>query len=638
MAIRRNEARFPITAQNKTDKAFKAVKGNLNGLAKAAVSVTAVMGAVKLFGGIIKEADLAERQLLKLNAIVRTTGGTAGFTGQQLDDMARSVARNTLASVKGVQDAIGILATFRTVSGDTFREAIGLSQDLATVMGTDIKQSALQLGKALEDPTKGLTAMARSGVSFSQSEQVLIKSLQASGKLLEAQGLILDKLSIQVGGVGKAEAGGLAGAVDGLSQTWDDFLIGIGNLGPLSGATTAINALSGAIQNVTDIIAPSVDLQIDKLIEERARLGKELENSAWIRTDFLEWQLDGVNNEINALIGLKLKSLRLTREAEQGAAGQQAAIAKEAETAAANATRAAKKKSIDTIIDGLQKQAAEWGKTKEQIALYRLELLGANADQITIAETAIADVRVKEQQKKALVDLTAAEEEAMLSAWDYEQANRAAAAAQRELHQSILDSVDPLSTYRQEMLELELALEIWPELADEIIKKMEALEDDLSDGADSMEDSWKDLGLTFTSAFEDAIVEGKNLSDVLKGLEQDILRIVTRKLVTEPLGNMFTSMAGSFFGAADGGLVSAGSFREVNERGPEMLSVGNRDYLMMGDRGGNITPNHKLGGGNITIQQTIMVQPGTNAEAYRQSSKQGAREGVMAAQAAGGLM
>lgn len=71
----------------------------------------------------------------------------------------------------------------------------------------------------------------------------------------------------------------------------------------------------------------------------------------------------------------------------------------------------------------------------------------------------------------------------------------------------------------------------------------------------------KDLGLTFSSAFENAIVGGKGLKDTLSGLEQDILRILARKLVTEPLANTVTGALGSLgsaFGFARGGAFEAG--------------------------------------------------------------------------------
>jgi hypothetical protein len=79
-------------------------------------------------------------------------------------------------------------------------------------------------------------------------------------------------------------------------------------------------------------------------------------------------------------------------------------------------------------------------------------------------------------------------------------------------------------------------------------------------------DAARELGLVFKSAFEDAIVEGKGLSEVLKGLEQDFVRVLARKMVTEPLaqaaGNLFDDLDfGSIFGAEHhtGGIAGRGS-------------------------------------------------------------------------------
>lgn len=57
-----------------------------------------------------------------------------------------------------------------------------------------------------------------------------------------------------------------------------------------------------------------------------------------------------------------------------------------------------------------------------------------------------------------------------------------------------------------------------------------------------------------------------------------------------------------YTGRAIGGPVSAGRMYRVNERGPEMLDVGGKKFLMMGDQGGNVTPG---GGGGVTIVQNI---------------------------------
>ncbi len=68
-----------------------------------------------------------------------------------------------------------------------------------------------------------------------------------------------------------------------------------------------------------------------------------------------------------------------------------------------------------------------------------------------------------------------------------------------------------------------------------------------------------DLGLSFSSAFEDAIVGGAKFSDVLKGLAQDILRLSVRKAITEPLGGFFTSALGGLLSFDGGGYTGSGS-------------------------------------------------------------------------------
>ena len=111
-----------------------------------------------------------------------------------------------------------------------------------------------------------------------------------------------------------------------------------------------------------------------------------------------------------------------------------------------------------------------------------------------------------------------------------------------------------------------------------------------------------ELGLSFTSAFEDAIVGGKGLSSVIKGLGDDILRITIRKSITEPLSGFFSSAIGGLFGGfkAEGGPVSAGVPYIVGERGPEWFVPG---------QSGGIIPNGAKGGGSqpivINISNTV---------------------------------
>jgi hypothetical protein len=91
----------------------------------------------------------------------------------------------------------------------------------------------------------------------------------------------------------------------------------------------------------------------------------------------------------------------------------------------------------------------------------------------------------------------------------------------------------------------------------QIQEQKEALEG-LSDTSDDLKDAYKDLGMSFSSSLEDAIVEGKKFSDVLSSLAEDIQRILVRKTITEPLANGISSFASNLGASIFGG--SKGSF------------------------------------------------------------------------------
>ncbi|WP_191082789.1 tape measure protein [Roseococcus microcysteis] len=116
----------------------------------------------------------------------------------------------------------------------------------------------------------------------------------------------------------------------------------------------------------------------------------------------------------------------------------------------------------------------------------------------------------------------------------------------------------------------------------------------------------RDLGLTFSSAFEDAIIKGEKLSKVMQGLLQDIARVIARRTITEPLGNaVTTALSGFSFGnlfsglfRAEGGPVSAGQPYIVGERGPEWF---------VPSRSGTVLPNGTAPGSGPVIHQTISI-------------------------------
>jgi hypothetical protein len=126
--------------------------------------------------------------------------------------------------------------------------------------------------------------------------------------------------------------------------------------------------------------------------------------------------------------------------------------------------------------------------------------------------------------------------------------------------------------------------------------------DKVKEKTGEVNDFAKSLGMTFSSAFEDAVINGSKFRDVLKGIEQDIARIILRQGVTVPVANAIGGAISSWFptaasGKAVGGPVSAGMPYTVGEHGPE---------LFVPSMSGSVIPNDSLGG-SVSIYQTINV-------------------------------
>jgi len=278
-----------------------------------------------------------EKQLFRIEGLLKSTGGASGLTAKQIDDLSRSIGAATLASAGDVREAAGVLLTFKSISEETFTRTLELSQDMAAVMGTNIKQSALQLAKALEDPLTGLTALRRSGVSFNQSQKDMIKAMLETGQQAKAQGLILDTLAQQLGGAGTAEGGGLAGSLDLVSENWNRFMEAIAEGAVSDNAEKFLNRMARGMERVANLIDPSDEQQLQTLLEKRGQILQRINDSVISddvnaaqsrRLVILEEDLR-VNQELSAEI-----ENRLTKEKEAQQIAQQAAAEKRAQIAA----------------------------------------------------------------------------------------------------------------------------------------------------------------------------------------------------------------------------------------------------------------------------------------------------------------
>ena len=99
---------------------------------------------------------------------------------------------------------------------------------MSVAMGTDLQSATVMVGKALQDPVAGLTALRRIGVSFTADQQKQIRTLAESGRGLEAQKLILAELAKEFGGAAVAAGEGFEGSVARAKDAVDDAFRAIG--------------------------------------------------------------------------------------------------------------------------------------------------------------------------------------------------------------------------------------------------------------------------------------------------------------------------------------------------------------------------------------------------------------------------
>ncbi|TDQ63565.1 tail length tape measure protein [Maritalea mobilis] len=197
--------------------------------AKRAFKVVAI-GAAAAAAGIavasksFLSASIAQEKSVKqLEAVLKSTKQVAGLTSKELQKMASAMQSVTTYGDETVIEAQSLLLTFTKIGRDAFPQALEATLNVATAMGTDLKSAALQVGKALNDPVLGMTALSRSGIQFTEQQKKVVKELVETGRVAEAQKIILRELETQFGGSARAARDTMGGALTGLSNAFGDL-------------------------------------------------------------------------------------------------------------------------------------------------------------------------------------------------------------------------------------------------------------------------------------------------------------------------------------------------------------------------------------------------------------------------------
>lgn len=179
-------------------------------------------------GKMVKEAAAEELAFAAFEARLKSTGGVAGYTRDQMYALSESLAKTTTFTNEEVLAAESLLLTFRGIGSDVFPKTIAVAADLSKALGVDLQGATMQLGKALSDPVAGMTSLRRMGVTFTADQKKVIKALVDTGQSAKAQGLILDELTRKFGGTAAAEAATFSGQLKQLKKDFDEIQEAIG--------------------------------------------------------------------------------------------------------------------------------------------------------------------------------------------------------------------------------------------------------------------------------------------------------------------------------------------------------------------------------------------------------------------------
>lgn len=161
-------------------------------------------GVVDFFKGGLDGIKAQQDVAAQTAQVIKTMGNAAGVSQGHIEGLADKIEKMSGLQAENIQAGQNMLLTFDQIKGANFDRATNAMADMAARMGGDAVGAATMLGKALNDPAKGISALTRVGVSFSKQQQDQIKHMQATGDTAGAQTIILKSLEAQFGGSAKA--------------------------------------------------------------------------------------------------------------------------------------------------------------------------------------------------------------------------------------------------------------------------------------------------------------------------------------------------------------------------------------------------------------------------------------------------
>ena len=294
-----------VTASNKTlQSTFASMRDVMQGpIAAFNMGKAAVIAIAGGIDKLIMSSRAADQSLSNLKSVLISTGGASGMTMGAMVDLSEEMHRLTLFSHEQVAQSEAVLLTFRTIGKDVFPTATRAIADMAQVMGMDLQSATVMVGKALNEPIKGIGALRKVGVQLTETQASQIKKYMEVNDIMSAQKVILGELNMEFGGAAVAAANKASGAYANMKKEF-------GEIGEELGAMLARSADWKKLSNMFSELSGSLagtNLQND-LIDRIKEIGKLQSSGAYKAMD--------TSSQDNALMKVKITTEEISKAIE----------------------------------------------------------------------------------------------------------------------------------------------------------------------------------------------------------------------------------------------------------------------------------------------------------------------------------
>lgn len=241
------DLKVTLIGEDNTGRAFKSAESSASGfgskikgiggglaLAFGGGAIAAVAGVGAAMVGGIRDAASYQQITDQVGQTIKSTGGAARVTVDDLKAYAGQLEAQSGVDEELILNGQNVLLTFTKVrnevgaGNDVFNQASQAALDLSTTMGGDLAGANVLVGKALNDPVKGMAALSKAGVQLTAEQKEQVKAMVASGDTMGAQKIILGELTTQFGGAAEAAGKGLTGSLARAKDAFSDIMREVG--------------------------------------------------------------------------------------------------------------------------------------------------------------------------------------------------------------------------------------------------------------------------------------------------------------------------------------------------------------------------------------------------------------------------